>query len=95
MVEAPWTEAQCAKLNEFQDCPWVHEFTCGTKQKHAPDASTKLVATPIGWACPSCDYRQSWAHSGMFDGAPPDPLAAFQATEPKSHPIRQLVEEGE
>ncbi len=25
---APWTAEQVEKLNEYQNCEWVHEFTC-------------------------------------------------------------------
>jgi hypothetical protein len=67
-----WTPEQVAKLNEWQGCGWVHEFTCPNAH---PDAHQELVATVDGWICPSCDYTQDWAHDFMFNGAPPDPLA--------------------
>jgi hypothetical protein len=68
---APWTPEQVAKLNEWQACGWVHEFTCANE--HGQGHET-LIATPDGWVCPSCAYRQTWAHDFMLLGAPPNPL---------------------
>lgn len=69
--EAPWTIHQCDKLNEFQRCGWVHEFTCANTHQLLPQT---LYATPQGWVCPSCNYTQRWAHAAMLDGAPPNPF---------------------
>jgi hypothetical protein len=79
----PWTEEQCARLNEWQNCGWVHPFTCKGQRSDRPHADYarahnqdlgQLVATPQGWVCPVCGYRQSWAHVFMFEGPPPRPL---------------------
>lgn len=65
-VDAPWTDEQVRDLNEFQACGYVHPFTCDGDH---PDRT--LVATPEGWKCRHCDYRQPWAWSFMTQGAPP------------------------
>ena len=83
-LHAPWTAAQVAKLNEWQASPHAHPFTCTNNRS---DAAHKryaevhqlhdygiLLATPAGWRCPVCGYRQNWAHDFMFNGAPPEPL---------------------
>lgn len=74
IIEAPWSVDQVLKLNEFQDCPWVHPFTCINRDdgKHEEDAV--LVATLGGWICPYCKHTQNWAHDFMFGGAPPNPI---------------------
>jgi hypothetical protein len=61
-LKTPWTEQQVAALNEYQRSGRFHPFTCGHDSTH--DA---LVATPEGWVCPDCDYRQDWAHAFMAD----------------------------
>lgn len=78
MIEAPWTAEQVTKLNEWQACGWVHEFTCPT----AHPEGRALLATPSGWVCLRCGYRQYWAHEHMFNGAPPHPFADSQ-NDPK------------
>lgn len=85
MTDLPiiWTPEQVAKLNEWQACPWVHPFTCGSAMRHdeAHRRATRpgfepgtLVATTRGWVCPGCAYSQTWAHDFMFAGAPPPPF---------------------
>lgn len=69
-IKAPFTPEQVKALNEWQQCDWVHPFTCG---RHHPDKNSLLVATPEGWKCPSCDYTQDCAHDFMAEGAPPKP----------------------
>ena len=32
----------------------------------------QLLATPNGWFCPACDYRQTWAHDFMLKPLPAD-----------------------
>lgn len=67
-VLAPWTAEQVIALNRWQNCDYVHPFTCGSDhrdQKHA-DGAAVLVATTEGWICPFCTYRQDWAHDFMF-----------------------------
>lgn len=70
-----WTPDQVDKLNEWQACGWVHEFTCPNRPH---EGSSVLVATVDGWVCPGCDFTQNWAHSFMFRGAPPHPLAGLK-----------------
>jgi hypothetical protein len=63
MQKAPWTVEQVAALNARQKCGWVHPYTCGsgkrTDERHL-DGKGVLVATPDGWKCPYCDYKQDW-----------------------------------
>jgi len=76
---APWTLAQVAALNHWQDRGDVHEFTCGTEACRAA-----LVATPEGWTCHRCSYTQDWAHNFMIDiDAVPNVLQQLLNGEPK------------
>jgi hypothetical protein len=65
-MKAPWTPEQVENLNRYQQWGGFHGFTCGTKEKHAPGADELLIAHETGWACPSCDYTQDWAHAFML-----------------------------
>lgn len=71
-IKAPWTEGQVAALNRWQECDWVHPFTCGgpNKADHR-DPERKLIAHTEGWLCLDCTYTQDWAHDFMFHD-PPD-----------------------
>lgn len=72
---APWSPEQVDALNRWQNNGHVHPFTCGSGRRM--DAAHRsyqaefggdhgqLVATPDGWKCPACDYRQNWAHDFM------------------------------
>lgn len=60
ILQAPFTPDQVASLNAYQDAEVMHPFTCG-----GDHGSTKLVATPEGWICPECPYKQNWAHDWM------------------------------
>lgn len=77
-IKPPWTQEQCDRLNAFQTSGQFHPFTCGsgnrTDDKHL-DGEGVLVATPEGWKCRYCDYRQEWAHDFMAE-----PLPTFPAT---------------
>lgn len=82
---APWTAEEAAALNEFQTLANVHPFTC--PHNHV-GKSRVLIATEDGWHCPSCDYKQDWAHTIMiqigFDAAikrvnAPDPGGSGKA----------------
>lgn len=66
-LNAPWTLEQVEALNFYQRAGVFHPYTCGTKEKHAPGAEENLLATPSGWVCPSCNYRQNWAHGFSAD----------------------------
>lgn len=68
-IKAPWTPEQVANLNRFQKFGAFHPFTC---PGHEGDGDRALVATPDGWICRHCDYRQDWAHASM---------CAFDATK--------------
>lgn len=65
---APWTSQQVTSLNDFQLSGVFHPFTCPNRAEgHVRDG--ELVATPLGWTCPSCAYHQDWAHPAMVDGS--------------------------
>jgi hypothetical protein len=74
-IHAPWTAEQVKVLNDFQSLRRIHPFTCGSgnrrdeahrayQAEHGGDFG-QLIATPDGWICPACDYKQNWAHSFM------------------------------
>jgi hypothetical protein len=77
-LTAPFSADTIAKLNAWQQSGMFHPFTCGGDRsdaahqayakEHGGDLG-QLVATPNGWICPVCGYKQNWAHSFM---APPD-----------------------
>jgi hypothetical protein len=78
-IKAPWTAEQVAALNRWQNCVYVHPFTCGSAiqaQEHR-DGAAVLMATSDGWICPYCDYRQDWAHDFMFDDPPDHAIPSF------------------
>lgn len=76
-VTAPFTAEQVEALNTYQNAGLFHPFTCGNDRtdeahiayqaEHGGDFG-QLVATPDGWVCPVCDYRQDWANPFMADG---------------------------
>lgn len=72
MSRAPWTPEQVAALNARQRDGSYHPFTCGGNRTDANhlDGEGVLVATPDGWVCPYCDYRQNWAHAEMLESHP-------------------------
>lgn len=61
-ITTPFTDAQVAALNAWQQRGDVHPFTCGNDSTHPV-----LRATREGWVCDACDYRQAWAHDFMTD----------------------------
>lgn len=67
VVRTPWNDSQITALNLYQAAGFMHPYTCGTKEKHAAGAGENLLATPSGWVCPNCDYRQYWAHAFSAD----------------------------
>ena len=71
-IEAPWTQEQVDALNRWQQAGFVHEFTCPSDH---PDRT--LLATPEGWACQQCTYRQNWAHRFMLE-KPVNPTEYFR-----------------
>lgn len=76
LIHAPWTIEQVEALTRWQNCEWLHPFTCGKRdlpahkvyaEKHGQMDHGILIATTQGWVCPVCDYRQDWAHDFMMD----------------------------
>lgn len=61
IIRASWTDEQVAALNRYQSADTMPPFTCGND--HTGDR--ELIATRDGWWCPSCEYRQDWAHDFM------------------------------
>lgn len=62
-IEAPFTPEQVRALNAYQHSQRHHPFTC--INRHDSEAERILVADSDGWHCPTCDYRQTWAHPSM------------------------------
>jgi hypothetical protein len=67
-IEVSWTEEVCNALNRYQRLGLMHPFTCDNHNCRglAPDFGV-LVAKEDGWHCPTCDYRQYWAHQFMIE----------------------------
>lgn len=65
-IVPPWTAEQVEAMNQFQHERTFHPFTCENRNdgKHG-DGEGILIATPDGWICPHCDYKQGWAHGFM------------------------------
>lgn len=84
-----WTSEQVERLNEFQN-GYGHAFTCPNRseplhrfyqdEEEGEDLG-QLYATPQGWICHACDYRQFNAHDFMFNGAMPNPLDMLKAAQ--------------
>jgi hypothetical protein len=69
VIKAPWTPEQVDGLNRYQSLRgFYHPYTCGsgrrTDAQHT-DGEGVLKATPDGWVCPYCNYKQNWANAGM------------------------------
>jgi len=71
LLRAPWAPQVVAALNRYQHAQVFIPYTCGGQRgdgAHAAHARAYgqdmglLQATPDGWVCPVCDYRQDWAH---------------------------------
>jgi len=60
MINAPFTDEQVKRLNQYQNCGHVHPFTCGNDKCRAI-----LKATRKGWVCECCGFTQDWAHEEM------------------------------
>jgi hypothetical protein len=64
----PWPLEIVDRLNEYQQAGEYHPLTCGknrTDEYHL-DGEGVLVATPTGWRCPYCDYKQDF--NGRIEG---------------------------
>ena len=69
---APWPPEFVDLLNAWQACGWTHPYTCPNRDAGHPRTDwSGLVATPDGWICRECDYRQDWAHD--MSELPPNP----------------------
>ena len=71
-IQPPWSPAQVDALNAYQQGAPMHPFTCARRDDpghtdHGARDIGMLVATPSGWICRDCDYRQYWAHGWMAD----------------------------
>ncbi len=65
MIRTLWTQEYIDALNAHQRNEQFHPYTCGSGRrtdKDHLDGEGVLVATPEGWKCPYCDYKQDWAH---------------------------------
>lgn len=72
-ITPPFTAEQVAGLIAWQECGWVHPFTCCDHQT--------MRAEPRGLVCPKCERVQTWAHDFMAEGAPPNPFAHLHCDE--------------
>lgn len=67
--DAPWTPDEVLSLQQFQNTPEFHEFTCLHRGDGNHRGDGALTPTVRGWICPYCDYTQNWAHGFMLDGS--------------------------
>jgi len=58
-------DEECFALNAQQHRADLHPYTCGNDSSHRP-----LIATPGGWRCADCDYRQPFG--GEVVAPPPE-----------------------
>ena len=80
-IEKPWTQEQADALNHFQREGRMHPFTCASGNRTNAaylDGEGVLFATPNGWICPYCDYRQNWAHEFMLHKTAAESLAEIR-----------------
>lgn len=57
------------ELNKRQKDGRYHPYTCGSGRRadaDHKDGEGVLVATPTGWECPYCDYRQPYRMEGTL-----------------------------
>lgn len=67
VTRVPWGPDQVDSLNAYQAEAPMHPFTCINRGDDGHPFEGLLLATPSGWVCPDCDYRQDWAHAFMAD----------------------------
>jgi hypothetical protein len=78
-IKAPWTADDVEGLNIYQRLGLMHPYTCGSKRQG--DTHTDggiLVATPEGWKCPYCKYRQDWAHRSDLSALVPSAILGLR-----------------
>lgn len=68
--ESPWTPEEVDHINAWQDCEYVHPYTCPCDHPETDD-EVLLAADETGLHCPepSCEYEQSWVHRTTSDGS--------------------------
>lgn len=91
-VSAPFSADQVASLNGYQSSGVFHEFTCGSEDCPADQAT--LIAAEDGWHCPACSYTQDWAHHFMADGSWRD-FAGIVVTVDGGEPVKGEIGERE
>ncbi len=74
-LKVPWTDEQVKNMNAWQQCGWVHPFTCGGKID-GKDCRADLIATKDGWICKHCDYKQYWCLDIQANSPPPSPYGS-------------------
>ncbi len=52
LLYAEWTEEQIANLESYQQCQYVHPYTC--------ICGESLIPYKEGWECDECGYHQNW-----------------------------------
>lgn len=67
-ITVPWTQEQVDALNDYQRAGFMHPYTCpdrgdGRHIQRSDEDLGQLLATPSGWICRDCLYRQNWAHA--------------------------------
>lgn len=72
-LKAPFTDEQVRKLKAWQECDYVHPFTCC-------DHQTMSVETR-GFVCPKCGLVQTWCHAFMALDIPPRNPFTFKSTK--------------
>lgn len=60
------SQADCNRLNAWQRRNDRLPYTCRKDSNHEP-----LFATPTGWKCTQCDYRQPYSDEPQIVGLPP------------------------
>lgn len=78
-ITTPFSEEQVKALNAYQETGVFHPFTCGIDSRHRD-----LVATPDGWICPDCFYKQNWAHKFIVESLP-CPDCGYAVSEGSDH----------
>lgn len=69
LSRAPWTQDEADNLNEWQKMGLINQTLCGDRARH-PEYKGLPVATRKGWICPSCGWKQEWAHDFMLARRP-------------------------
>jgi hypothetical protein len=67
--ESPWTPQEVDNIDAWQECPYVHPYTCPCDHPETRD-HVLLTPTETGLVCsePDCEYEQSWVHLDTASG---------------------------